>query len=259
MQSTGKIDQRPSGGGQIMAGDGARDAAMMNARAELVGRISAGLAHDLNGPIGVMIGFTQLALEKLEVDDPATAMGIIKYLKMIESAGENARDLARDMWDFARMIPGKVEEFQFDKLLETSARLVAPSLRVAAIEPPASGKLPAQTVNGDRAMWTHAVVGVMIEAPTALPGGGGVTWNLETHSDEATIRVQLIASPNEPETSMTPPSPAQEWECNDSTSAAIDSLGGALRPSSGLRSGHSGIEITVPRGRVRRLTSGGRD
>lgn len=247
MQSTGKIDQRPSGGGQIMAGDGARDAAMMNARAELVGRISAGLAHDLNGPIGVMIGFTQLALEKLEVDDPATAMGIIKYLKMIESAGENARDLARDMWDFARMTPGDVREFEFADLLETSARLVAPSLRVAAIEPPASGELQSHMVTGDRGMWGHALVGVMIDAPTALPGGGSVSWNLERRPDEETLGVVLIASPNEPGVSVTAPLPARDWVCRDTTNAVIESLGGALRPSSGLNAGQCGIEIIVPR------------
>jgi len=32
-------------------------------RTGLVGRVAAGLAHDLNGPIGVVLGFTQLARE----------------------------------------------------------------------------------------------------------------------------------------------------------------------------------------------------
>ena len=127
----------------------------MSDRTELVGRVAAGLAHDLNGPIGVVLGFTQLAREKLESlsfngdsgDAKATA-SVVEYLKMIESAGENARSLARDMWDFSKAVAGEEVEYDFTELLETSARLVAPSLRVAAIEPPASGELQSEVVTG---------------------------------------------------------------------------------------------------------------
>lgn len=230
-----------------MVGDDAKSTTLINARMELIGRIAAGLAHDLNGPIGVILGFTQLAREKLQAGDTSATTGIDEYLKMIESAGENARGLARDMWNFARADPGAISEFNFTEVLETSARLVAPSLRVAAIEPPAEGELQAQTMTGDRAMWAQALVGVMIDAPTALPGGGSVSWTVGRGSDGATLGVALIASPNEPGASVTPPSPAQDWDCRDSARAVIDSLGGTLRPLSGLVGGQSGIEITVPR------------
>lgn len=254
LRSTEKIDQRHLAGNRPVVGDDNKDTTAMNTRTELVGRIAAGLAHDLNGPIGVMLGFTRLALEKLEADDSASVTGIVEYLKMIENAGENARDLAKDMWDFARMTPGEIREFEFVELLEKSARLVAPSLRVAAIEPPVSGELRAQTVTGDRAMWAHALVGVMINAPTALPGGGSVSLKLERHPDGTTLGLELIASPNEPGVSAAPPAPAQDWVCGDSARAVIDGLGGSLRSSSRLSVEQSGIEIIIPVG-----ASGGRD
>lgn len=251
LQTSGKVGRMPLATGRVLAPDDGGSTTMLNARMELVGRVAAGLAHDLNGPIGVMLGFTQLAREKLETGDTSATMGVVEYLRMIESAGENARGLARDMWDFARAAPGEIVEYDFTETLETSARLVAPSLRVAAIEPPAAGELRAQTVTGDRALWAQALVGVMIDAPTALPGGGSVAWNLDRGADGTSLDLELITAPNEPGATATTPLPAQEWECRESTRALIHSLGGALRPLSELEGGRRGIEMTVPRASYR--------
>jgi len=218
----------------------------MSARMELVGRVAAGLAHDLNGPIGVMLGFAQLAREKLDSDDASAQNGVMEYLKMIESAGENARSLAQDMWEFAKTASGEIVEYDLVELLETSARLVAPSLRVAAIEPPGAGELSSQMVTGDRAMWAQALVGVMIDAPTALPGGGSVTWKMTRAEDGNSLTVELVASPNDPETSAITPIPATEWSFRDSSIAIIQSLGGSLGPLSGQDDERHGVEISIP-------------
>lgn len=217
----------------------------MSSRQELVGRVAAGLAHDLNGPIGVMLGFTQLAREKLEADDSATS-SVVEYLKMIESAGENARSLARDMWDFANSSAGKVGEFDLTELLETTGRLVAPTLRVASIEPPADGELASRMMTGDRARWAEALVGLMIEAPTALPGGGSLTWGLKQGVGGKTVTIVFVASPNDAETSVITPVPAQDWEFQDESVAIINGLGGTIGPLSGLDDDKRGIEVSVP-------------
>ena len=36
---------------------------------ELIGRISSGLAHELNGPIGIAMGFSELAKEAIDAAD----------------------------------------------------------------------------------------------------------------------------------------------------------------------------------------------
>jgi len=198
----------------------------LNGRMELVGRVAVGLAHDLNGPIGVMLGFTQLAREKY--------------------AGENARSLAQDMWEFAKTASGEIVEYDFAELLETTAGLVAPSLRIAAIEPPGAGELSSQMVTGDRAMWAQALVGVMIEAPTALPGGGSVSWGLIRAEDGKSLIVEIVASPNDPKTSAITPIPAKEWSFRESCTAIIQSLGGSLGPLSGLNDERRGVEISIP-------------
>lgn len=241
-----QIAEKVGHDGVAMTGESDNLVSETSARMELVGRVAAGLAHDLNGPIGVMLGFTQLAREKLDSDDTSAQKGVVEYLKMIESAGENARSLARDMWEFAKTASGEIVEYDLAELLETSARLAAPSLRVAAIEPPGAGELSSQMVTGDRAMWAQALVGVMIEAPTALPGGGSVLWKLTRTEDEKSLIVELVASPNDPETSAITPIPAREWSFRDTAIAIIQSLGGSLGPLSGLDDQRRGVVISIP-------------
>lgn len=238
LQSSEQIGDEAVAKDEILVGS-------MSARMELVGRVAAGLAHDLNGPIGVMLGFTQLAREKLERDEPE-ASGIVEYLKLIESAGENARSLARDMWDFAKVGAGEVEEFDLADLVETAGRLVAPTMRVASIEPPVDGKLSSQMMTGDRAQWAEAIVGVLIEVPTALPGGGSLTWGLKKGRGGKTLAIQFVASPNDAETSVTPPVPAQDWKFPDDSVAIVNGLGGTIGPLSGLDNEKRGIEISIP-------------
>jgi signal transduction histidine kinase len=40
---------------------------------EAVGRLSGGVAHDFNNMLGVILGFTELAIMKLPADDPVQA------------------------------------------------------------------------------------------------------------------------------------------------------------------------------------------
>ena len=150
------------------------------------------------------------------------------------------------MWEFAKTAPGETVEYDLSELLETCARLVAPSLRVAAIEPPMAGELSSQIVTGDRAMWAQALVGVMIDAPTALPGGGSVSWNLMRVEDGHSLIVELVASQNDLETSAITPIPAKEWFFRESSIEIIKNLGGALGPLSGLDNERHGVEISIP-------------
>ena len=104
-------------------------------QAALIGRISAGLAHDLNGPVGVILGFTELAAEIVAVDSSgnglqaAETQKLASYLEMIELSALRARGLTREIWEFARATVGTTGELDLAEQLDCAARLAAPALR----------------------------------------------------------------------------------------------------------------------------------
>jgi len=64
---------------------------------ESVGRLAGGVAHDFNNMLGVIIGFSDLALVKMKSDDP-----IYYNLMEIRKAAERSSNLTRQLLAFAR-------------------------------------------------------------------------------------------------------------------------------------------------------------
>jgi two-component system cell cycle sensor histidine kinase/response regulator CckA len=64
---------------------------------EAVGRLSGGVAHDFNNMLSVILGFTELAIMKLPVDDPVRL-----YLDEVKIAAQRSADITRQLLAFAR-------------------------------------------------------------------------------------------------------------------------------------------------------------
>ncbi|MCM2284073.1 MAG: PAS domain S-box protein [Desulfobacula sp.] len=64
---------------------------------ESVGRLAGGVAHDFNNMLGVILGHTELALERVEENS-----GIGSDLKEIQTAAQRSADLTKQLLTFAR-------------------------------------------------------------------------------------------------------------------------------------------------------------
>ncbi|MFZ5775750.1 MAG: PAS domain S-box protein [Thermodesulfobacteriota bacterium] len=77
---------------------------------ESVGRLAGGVAHDYNNMIGIIMGFSELALSRLGPDDP-----LREELNQIYAAAERSRDITRQLLAFAR------KEIIIPKVLDINA------------------------------------------------------------------------------------------------------------------------------------------
>ena len=64
---------------------------------ESVGRLAGGVAHDFNNMLGVILGYTELAMERVEPDNP-----LHTNLEKIHGAAQRSADLTRQLLAFAR-------------------------------------------------------------------------------------------------------------------------------------------------------------
>ncbi len=64
---------------------------------ESVGRLAGGVAHDFNNMIGAILGYTELALNKLEPEHE-----VVDYLQQVHKAAQRSADLTRQLLAFAR-------------------------------------------------------------------------------------------------------------------------------------------------------------
>ncbi len=64
---------------------------------EAVGHLAGGVAHDFNNMLGVILGYTEMALEQVDTEQP-----IFSALEEIQHAAERSSDLTRQLLAFAR-------------------------------------------------------------------------------------------------------------------------------------------------------------
>lgn len=160
-----------------------------SARLAAVGRLSAGLAHEIRNPLASIQG----AAEVLQDDfPPAHPKGRLLRI-LVDEAGRLNQVLTRFL-DFARPRPGRRDVVDVAREAAEAVELArhrerAPRLRgpLAATEPPAGA---GWTVRGDRDQLRQLLLNVVLNAVEAAGADGVVTVTLAAAGAEIAVAVE---------------------------------------------------------------------
>jgi PAS domain S-box-containing protein len=147
---------------------------------ESVGRLAGGVAHDFNNMLSVILGYTEIALEKAKPD------GImVSDLIEIQKAANRSADITRQLLAFARQqtIAPKVLDLNetVESMLKMLRRLVGEDIDLAWM--PGLGLWP---VNMDPSQVGQILANLVVNARDAISGVGKVTLGTENvRLDEA--------------------------------------------------------------------------
>ncbi len=94
-----------------------------------IGQMAAGIAHELNTPLGIILGYTQLLEEDLEGQGE-----IYEMLKKIESQAKLCKRIVKGLLKFAREEKKYLTEVNINELIEEVLSLVEHTLAMDFIE-----------------------------------------------------------------------------------------------------------------------------
>jgi two-component system NtrC family sensor kinase len=99
----------------------AQDEIIRSEKLATVGRLAAGIAHEIGNPIGIVLGY----LDLLESNDISTEEKR-DYLKRIESEVNRINQIIRQLLDFSRPSSGKAEETPVHKIVTKTVDMFEP-------------------------------------------------------------------------------------------------------------------------------------
>jgi two-component system, cell cycle sensor histidine kinase and response regulator CckA len=143
---------------------------------EAIGTLAGGMAHDFNNMLSAILGFTELALTKLDADDPVRA-----DLEQVTRAGQRARELTRQLLAFSRrqMLQPRLLDLNSVLLGMESMlrRLLGEGIELSLLTFTSVGKIKA-----DPSSIEQVIMNLVVNAHDAMPTGGKLaieTTNVE--------------------------------------------------------------------------------
>jgi PAS domain S-box-containing protein len=168
-------------------------------RMAAVGQLAAGIAHELNNPIGGILGYAQFAVSKLDhlrSDSKAeeTLDNLRRYLGYIEKESQRCKEIVQKMLNFSRTESLHYHRTDVNQILTESLQFMEHSLTCSkiTIHKRFSHRLP--NIIGDGRQLQQVFVNMIINAQKAMSKGGCLkvttrkTHRSEDHGDIVEIR-----------------------------------------------------------------------
>lgn len=151
-----------------------------------VGQLVAGVAHELNNPLTVVLGYSSLMLER--ISDPA----LRRKLESLHHAAESSRKIVQNLLAFARK--QKVEKSLTDvnEVIERTVELRAYHLRSESIEVRYELQRDVPRTWADQHQLQQVVLNLVVNAEHAIQDSGkGGTLRFTTRRVAGTIEIEF--------------------------------------------------------------------
>jgi signal transduction histidine kinase len=151
-----------------------------------LGRITAGVAHEVKNPLNSM----RLWLENLKVSLPAGDEMPQQAVGVLDSEIDRLDTVVKRFLDFTRPPEMHQEETNLKHLLKEVLALERPQMDKANVKVEASFAADELHVLADRQLLKQALMNLFLNAVEAMPGGGRLTVSLKRRSEMADIEIQ---------------------------------------------------------------------
>ncbi len=148
-----------------------------------IGQIAAGLAHEVNNPLGLASGYAQTLVSDSRLPDD-----IREIINTIREEIDNAANIIQSLLSFSRERPIKFEQVNLYELLANTLKLVSPRLETSGVVLNLDTYPHPLWIECDPHGLQQVFTNLIINAWQAMPGGGVLSISVESDSDQVKIK-----------------------------------------------------------------------
>jgi PAS domain S-box-containing protein len=133
---------------------------------ESVGRLAGGVAHDFNNILSIIIGYTELGLQTVPIDNPSR-----EKFQIINDAAQKASALVRQLLAFSRKQVLEMTVLSLNEvignMMKMLSRVIGEDIKLEVSLPESSRK-----IFGDQSQLVQVLMNLAVNARDAMPNGG---------------------------------------------------------------------------------------
>jgi len=150
-----------------------------------IGRLAAGIAHEINNPLTGVLTFAHLLRDK-----ESTSKEDRQDLDIIINETARAGDIVRGLLDFAREKTPVKESLDLNHVIDQTIRLIRKQkeLEQISIEEDLREGLP--NITGDENQLQQVLLNVLLNACEAMPRGGRLT--ISTSAQDGSVLIKVV-------------------------------------------------------------------
>lgn len=147
--------------------------ALTEARSELVqaeklasvGRLAAGVAHEIGSPLGAILGYVEMMKRR--------GGAAPEWLEEIREEADKVDELVRGLLDYARPKKASIRTIAVNELVERAVRLLEVQGRLKGVTVETGLKAPSPRVRADAHQLEQVLVNLLLNARDAIESAGG--------------------------------------------------------------------------------------
>jgi len=150
-----------------------------------VGQLTAGVAHELNEPLGSILGFAQLIKKYGEINE-----SVEKDIDKIVKASLHAREIIRKLMLFSRQKTPEKTLFNINERIDDGLYLLESRIRKSKIKLVKNLGEDLPQIKIDPGQLHQVLVNIVVNAIQAMPEGGTLTISTEKSINTITLKVK---------------------------------------------------------------------
>lgn len=153
-----------------------------------VGRLAAGIAHEIGNPLGAMLGYVDI-LKKQQSEVRSQESGEI--LIRLEKEILRIDSIVRGLLDFSRPSKKVLQDVDVNKIVKDSAAMLLPQFSDSGISFDMRLDQGALRATMDEGMLQQVLLNLFLNAKDAMDGGGTITVTTDEEIETRRIRISV--------------------------------------------------------------------
>jgi two-component system NtrC family sensor kinase len=154
-----------------------------------LGKLAAVVAHEINNPLSGILTYAKLLRRWIERGDSLEghAVEMRDSLQLIENESRRCGDIVRNLLTFARVQPLNITDFDINRVVQQTLKLVEHKLELGNITPQIELGEHLPQIRGDAGQIEQLLLALIMNAIEAMPHEGNLRIATTTGEDEDSV------------------------------------------------------------------------